>query len=98
MALAVAQNVSGVVITSSPGPTSAARSESSRAAVHELTATACAAPVKAANRCSNSATRGPVVSHPERSTASTAATSASVRSGGENGTERVLVDTRIDVS
>ena len=38
--IAVAQNVSGVVTTSSPGPTPAASSERCSAAVQEFTATA----------------------------------------------------------
>ena len=41
---AVAQKVSGVVMTSSPGPTPAASSDRCRAAVHEFTATAYGAP------------------------------------------------------
>ncbi len=41
---AVAQNVSGVVTTSSPGPTPDASSDRWSAAVQELTATACCAP------------------------------------------------------
>ena len=44
MALTVAQKVSAVVMTSSPGPHAARRASTRwRAAVHELTATACGA-------------------------------------------------------
>ena len=42
---AVAENVIGLVITSSPGPTPAASSARCSAAVHELTASACGAPM-----------------------------------------------------
>ena len=45
IALTVAQNVSGVVMTSRPASMPAASSERCRAAVPELTATAWAAPV-----------------------------------------------------
>ena len=44
IALAVAQNVIGVVTTSSPAPIPAASSDRCRAAVHELSATAWRAP------------------------------------------------------
>src|SRR5688572_25148705 len=74
--LAVAQNVSGLVTTSSPGPTPDASSDRCRPAVHELTATACAAPTLSANARSNAATRGPVVSQPDASTSATASASA----------------------
>ena len=47
------------------------------AAVPELTATACGAPAAVAAARSNSATRGPVVSHAESSTSLTARASAS---------------------
>jgi hypothetical protein len=43
MALIVAQKVSGVVITSSPGPTPAAIRLRCSAAEHDETATACSA-------------------------------------------------------
>src|SRR5262245_32138243 len=62
--LAVAQNVSGVVMTSWPAPTSAPSSARCSAAVHELTATAYGAPTKRAKATSNAWTRGPVDSHP----------------------------------
>ena len=54
-----ATNVSGVVTTSSPGPTPAANIAACSAAVPELTATAWRAPTRAAKRASNSATVGP---------------------------------------
>ena len=44
IALAVAQNVSGVVITSSPAPMPAASNDRCSAAVHELSPNACGAP------------------------------------------------------
>src|SRR6266545_299019 len=64
-------------MTSSPGPMPAANTAAWSAAVPELTATAWAAPTAAATARSNSATRGPVVSRPPRSTASAACTSSS---------------------
>src|SRR5262245_57668718 len=59
MAHDVAMNVMGTVITSSPGPTPAAKSARCRADVPELTATQCLAPTYWAKAASNSATRGP---------------------------------------
>src|SRR5437867_5435276 len=76
-ALADAAKVRAGTMTSSPGPIPAANTAAWRAAVPELTATACAAPTAAATARSNSATRGPVVSRPPRSTASAACTSSS---------------------
>jgi hypothetical protein len=75
--LAEATNVSGDVITSSPGPMPAAATAAWSAAVPELTATAWLAPTAAATARSSSATAGPVVSQPERSAAVTACTSSS---------------------
>ena len=80
-ALAVAQKVSGAVITSSPGPTPQAKSAASRAVVPEERATAKRAPTRSAKASSKASTRGPVVSQPERSTSTTAATSSSRISG-----------------
>src|SRR5690606_31300061 len=74
------------VTTSSPCFTPAASSDRCSAAVQELTATACAASAYSANACSKAATRGPVVSHPDSSVATTDAISASPTSGGANGT------------
>src|SRR5690606_5562551 len=84
--LAVAQNVSGVVITSSPGPSPDARSDKWSAAVQEFTATACVAPVYDATARSNAATGGPVVSQPDSRVATTSAISPGPSSGGANGT------------
>src|SRR5450759_41759 len=79
MQLAVAQKVMGVVIASSPGPSPAANAAPCNAAVPELKLTACRAPIHAANRSSNSATFGPVVSQSDFRTSTTAWPSASSR-------------------
>ena len=82
MTFAVAGQVIGDVITSSPGPTPSASSARCIAAVPELTASTCSASRYAAQRSSSSAARGPVVSQPERSVSATAATSSSPIAGG----------------
>src|SRR5271166_2730858 len=74
-AAAVAANVNEGTITSSPGPTPAARYARCRAAVQLDTAIAWRAPRCAAKASSNSAVRGPSVSQPERSVAATASRS-----------------------
>ena len=79
---AVAGQVIGVVITSSPGPTPTARSARWSAAVPDATASACFAPTYSAKRRSSSAAFGPVVSQPERSVSATAAISSSPIAGG----------------
>src|SRR2546425_5257758 len=79
---AVAGQVIGVVITSSPGPTPSASAERWRAAVPDATASACFAPAYSAKRSSSSAARGPVVSQPERRVSATAAISSSPIAGG----------------
>src|SRR5713101_1707003 len=79
MQLEVAQNVMGVVIASSPGPSPAANAAPCKAAVPELKLTACRAPTHSANRSSNSAIFGPVVSQSDLRTSTTACTSASSR-------------------
>jgi hypothetical protein len=56
---AVAANVNGVVMTSSPGRMSKAISAISSASVPLATVTQCRAPVQASSRCSNSRTSGP---------------------------------------
>src|SRR5687768_9948829 len=84
--LAVAQNVKGVVTTSSPAPTCDASSERCSAAVHEFTAMACVAPVYSANARSNAATRGPVESHPDSSALTTLAIASAPIAGGASGT------------
>src|SRR3954454_16109067 len=81
---AVAGQVSGVVITSSPGPIPSATSARCIAAVPDETASACFAPTYAAKRRSSSSARGPVVSQPERIASVTAATSSSPTAGGWN--------------
>ena len=60
------------------GPRPAAAAAPWRAAVPELKATACRAPVASASPASNSGTRGPVVSQSERSAAATASMSSLV--------------------
>ncbi len=80
--LAVAGQVIGLVITSSPGPTPSASSARWSAAVPEVTASTCSASRYAAMRSSSSAARGPVVSQPERSVSTTAAISSSPIAGG----------------
>ena len=79
---AVAGQVIGVVMTSSPGPTPSASSERWSAAVPEATASTCSASRNARIRSSSSAARGPVVSQPERSVSATAAISSSPTAGG----------------
>src|SRR5258708_5924572 len=72
-------------ITSSPGPMPAACITRCNAVVHDVTATACGAPTYAANAVSNSATRGPCVSQPDRSTAATADSSSAPTNGFATG-------------
>ena len=78
-AVAVARNVSGVVMTSSPGPTSAAAYATCSAAVPEVTETAGSATPASSPICfSNVSTYGPVVSQSPDSTSCTTAMSASL--------------------
>ena len=77
IALTVAQKVSGVVITSSPGCEPAASMLRCRAAVQELTATAWCAPRYRGEIRSNCATLGPVPSQPARRLATTSSISSS---------------------
>jgi len=86
IALTVAQNVSGVVITSSPGPTPAASRLRCNAAVQELTAATCETlrALKDANCASNAATLGPLPSQPDCIVATTSWISASWMSGAPN--------------
>jgi hypothetical protein len=79
-----AQVIDGVM-TSSPGPIPSARSSTCKPAVAEVSATACRAPVYAANVRSSSAHCAPVVIQPDSSTAVTAAMSPGVIDGRENG-------------
>ncbi len=67
-------------ITSSPGPTPVASSARWSAVVHDVVATAWAAPTRAATTRSNSATFGPCVTQPLESTSATARASASPNS------------------
>ncbi len=79
---AVAGQVIGLVITSSPGSTPTASKERWRAAVPDATASAYSAPTYSAKRRSSSAAFGPVVSQPERRVSETAAISSSPIAGG----------------
>src|SRR5580765_412157 len=81
---AVAGQVIGDVITSSPGPIPRATSARCSAAVPEARASTCSASRYSARRRSSSAARGPVVSQPERSVSATAAISSSPIAGGWN--------------
>jgi hypothetical protein len=74
-------NDSEGTITSSPGPTDVATRARCSAVVQEDTATAWAAPNASANACSNSATRGPCVTHPEVTAAAAAAASSGPSQG-----------------
>src|SRR5215204_1382748 len=89
---AVAGQVIGVVITSSPGPIPSATRVRCIAAVPEETASACFAPTYAAKRRSSSAAFGPVVSQPERIVRATASISSSPTAGGWNESIVVLRD------
>jgi hypothetical protein len=65
---AVAKNVNGTVITSSPGFTSRAMSAISSASVPLATPMQCFAPTYSASRCSSSVTSGPITYCPCSST------------------------------
>src|SRR3954447_7756728 len=98
---AVAGQVIGDVITSSPGPIPRATSARWSAAVPEARASTCSASRYSAMRRSSSAARGPVVSHPERSVSATAAISSSPIAGGWNPSiagRRVVSDESFDIS
>src|SRR6186713_1754297 len=82
MTFAVAGQVIGDVITSSPGPTPTASSARCKAAVPEATASTCSASTNSAKRRSSSAAFGPVVSQPDRRVSATAAISSSPIAGG----------------
>src|SRR5262245_43226748 len=84
MTFAVAGQVMGVVITSSPGPTPTASSARWSAAVPEATASTCSAWTYSAKHRSSSVARGPVVSQPERRVSATASISSSPIAGGWN--------------
>ena len=81
---AVAGQVMGVVITSSPGPTPTASSARCSAAVPDATASTWSAWTYSAKRRSSSAARGPVVNQPERRVSATASISSSPIAGGWN--------------
>src|SRR6188508_3258392 len=79
----VAENVRGVVMTSSPGPTPRVARAVCRAAVQELTPRAAGAPTRAANSDSNRWDLGPVVIQPDRRVSTTSEISSSPIDGGE---------------
>src|SRR5207249_7751516 len=83
--LTEAVNVSGVVITSSPGPTRSVASAVCSPAVQELSASALGAPRCSANSPSKRFVLGPVVIQSERSVSTTSRISSSPKSGGEKG-------------
>ena len=95
--LAVAGQVIGVVITSSPGPRPRPTRERCMAAVPEATASAWRAPVSSASRRSSSSARGPLVSQPLSSVSVTAAISSGPIAGGwkERNVLRLLEDSCI---
>ena len=87
---ALATQLSGDVITSSPGPMPQTRSASSNAAVPELTSLTGRPPKRADKAASNCWHLGPVVIQPERSTAATSlivASSIEGRVKGRNAAE-----------
>src|SRR2546421_7366964 len=81
---AVAGQVIGVVITSSPGPTPSATRVRCIAAVQDVTAITRSTSRYSAARRSSSAALGPVVSQPERIVSATASISSSPTAGGWN--------------
>ena len=90
-AFAVATNVIDGTITSSPGPTPAARYARCSAAVHDEVAIACRTPRCSANASSNAWILGPIVSQPDRSASVTAAKSSSSSTRSNRGmTSRVV--------
>src|SRR4051812_23979849 len=97
MTLAVAGQVIGVVITSSPGPTPSATSERCSAAVPDASASTCSASRNSFIRSSSRAALGPVVSQPERSVSVTAAISSSPIAGGWNPSIVSRLDESFDI-
>ena len=83
--LGVETHVMDAPTTSSPGPMPMASRARCMSAVPLVAAMACFAPVRAATMSSSSATLGPVVIQPLRSTSATAAMSSSVMDGRQNG-------------
>ena len=80
IASVVANAVSGVVSTRSPGPMSAQRNEISKASRPLATPTACRTPHHAASCDSKAATSSPRISQPLRPTRSTAASASAAMS------------------
>src|SRR6266511_1226007 len=84
-AFAEATNVNGEVMISSPSPIPCPSMVRCRAAVPELTATACLTPHQAANSRSNDSTTGPCASWPLSRTSSTACFSSGPICGDATG-------------
>src|SRR5215813_6277729 len=80
-ALVVAMKESEGTTTSAPGPIPGARRTRCSPVVHDDTATASGCSTAAAKARSNSATRGPWVTQPLRSAATTAASSSAPKNG-----------------
>src|SRR5262245_23292848 len=89
--LAVAAHESGVVITSSPGPTPARRRPRTSAAVPELNVRTGRPPQYAESAASNRCTSGPEVIQPERSTAATPAIVSSSITGRAKGRNSAFI-------
>src|SRR5580765_1217569 len=94
---AVAGQVIGDVITSSPGPIPRATSARCSAAVPEARASTCSASRYSAMRSSSLAALGPVVSQPERRVSATAAISSSPIAGGWNPSMVSRLDESFDI-
>ena len=77
IALSVATNVNGLVITSSPGCEVQHLQRRDSAVVPLLTATACRAPTSSANPSSNRATIGPCAIIPDRRVSRTSRSTSS---------------------
>src|SRR5919204_1206140 len=86
IALTVATKVIDGTTTSSPGPSPAPAQIRCSAAVPFVAASACGAPVYAANSRSSASVSGPMLSQPERYTSATAAMSSSGTTTSASGT------------
>ncbi len=93
--LLVATQVSGVVITSWPGPTPAMRSAISMVHVPELKARTGRPPAYSESRASRAFTCGPEVIQPERSTSATPAMVSSSMNGRVNGRKSAVSAWRV---
>src|SRR5436190_13507168 len=89
MEFAAATKLSDGTTTSAPGPQPTASNARWSAAVPFATANACFAPQNRANSCSSSATRGPMLHQPDRTTDKTAFSISTSTSTSESGTSHV---------